>query len=109
MIDFSHSYSDGSDADTSDGLNEYPQAEDDVPPTALASSVDPVPHVEESWDEEAYSDPDLREFQASILPNMASKCNTNEDHVFIPASLHPISCSRPPNEFPVIEGQFDDD
>ena len=73
------------------------------------STADQDPPVEESWDDEPFSDPDLSELQQEIPPNMASKYDTFDGHLFIPSVLHSSSYCRPHNDFPIIEGQFDDD
>lgn len=74
------------------------------------AAVPVVPYVEETWDDDVYSDPDVQELRRQVVPNMASRCNKfNDEHHFLPAYLHSPSHSRLPNNFPVIKGQFDDD
>ncbi len=74
------------------------------------TAVPVVPYVEETWDDDVYSDPDVQELRRQVVPNMASRCNKfNDEHHFLPAYLHSPSHSRLPNNFPVIKGQFDDD
>lgn len=66
--------------------------------------------IEESWDEDAYSDVDVDELRYNITPNIATKCNNQDNfHRFLPACLHSSSFSQPHNKFPIIQGQFDDD
>ena len=67
-----------------------------------------VTECEESWDDKVFSDQEFDETDLISQANMASKCINREGHFFLPSQLHATSCSLPPNQFRIIQGQFDD-
>ncbi len=85
-----------------------PEEEDDPRElTALSTGTG----VEESWDDNVFSDQEPDE-ESETKPydrgNIASQLKDNNAYYFLPAQLHASACSVPPNQFQIIQGQFDD-
>ena len=63
--------------------------------------------VEESWDDDVFSDEEPDE-ESVAKHNSSIDSLITKDHFFLPAELHASGYRLPPNEFRIIQGQFDD-